>query len=88
MAAPAGVNVEVRDETGRTVHSLGHFTVPGRQRLILSWDGSSLPPGTYFATVTVDGENGGNVVRAPLELRPLPGANDADRQPVREPRNA
>ena len=52
----AGVEVAIRDRSGRLVQRLGHFTLAAPRRLVLSWDGRRLEPGTYVAVVRADGE--------------------------------
>jgi hypothetical protein len=64
----AGVSVDVRDSAGAVVRRLGHFTVPTRQRLVLTWDGRDdagrpLPAGRYVAVVS-----GARRVAAPFEM--------------------
>jgi hypothetical protein len=77
----AGVEVEVRDRRGALVRRLGHFTLSGRKRLILAWDGRDAPAGSV-AVVRANGL----VVRAPV--RRWARADDADRQPLRQPGHA
>lgn len=79
----AAVEVTIRRDGGGFFRRLGNFTVPARQRLVLAWDGRTLPAGKYTAVV----ETKGSTVRAPFEVRRSGDANDADRQPVREPRH-
>lgn len=51
-----GVEVAIRSLDGELRRSLGHYTVSARQRLVLAWDGRSLPAGTYVAVVHAGGE--------------------------------
>lgn len=84
VTGPAGVEVTIRQASGRVVRRLGHFTVPVRQRLVLAWDGRGLPAGKYAAVIAARGVTS----RAPFEVRRLRDADDADRQSLREPGNA
>jgi hypothetical protein len=51
-----GVEVAIRSLDGRLLRGLGHYTLAGPQRLVLAWDGTSLPPGTYVAAVRAGDE--------------------------------
>jgi hypothetical protein len=56
VSRAGGVEVAIRSLDGLLLRNLGHYTVGGRQRLVLAWDGGSLPPGTYVAAVRTRGE--------------------------------
>jgi hypothetical protein len=76
------VEVAIVDARGALVRRLGHFTVPARKRLVLAWDGAGAPAGSV-AVVTA----GKATVRTPVLPR-LAGADDADRQSLRQPGHA
>lgn len=78
-----GVEVTIADGRGRLVSRLGHFTVPGRKRLILTWDGERAPTGSVAVIRAA-----GRTFRAPVRVRGLARADDADRQSLRQPGNA
>ena len=79
----AGIEVVVRDPDGALVRRLGHFTVPARKRLILTWDGSDAPGGSVAVVKAA-----GQTFRAPVRVRRWARADDADRQSLRQPGNA
>jgi hypothetical protein len=63
VSVSAGVSVDVRDASGTVVRRLGHFTVPARQRLVLTWNGRDdagkpLRAGRYVAVVSANGKAG------------------------------
>jgi hypothetical protein len=75
-----GVEVVVVDRRGTLARRLGHFTVAGGKKLILTWDGRGVPAGS---TVVVRAN--GEVFRAPVRLRRWARADDADRQSLGQP---
>jgi hypothetical protein len=79
VSRAAAIEVDIRARDGRLVQRLGHFTTAGRQRLILSWRGADVPRGAVAV-----GRADGRVFRAPVRVRRLARADDADRQPVRQ----
>jgi len=73
VSAPASVSVVVRDAEGAVVRQLGHYSVPSRQRLVLSWNGRDdggrvLQTGRYAAVVSAQGRLRRAVVRTEFDV--------------------
>lgn len=73
VSAAAAIEVEVQTTAGRPVRTLGHYTVPARQGLVLAWNGRDdaggrLQRGRYVAVVTASGDRGRHTFRTQFAL--------------------